>query len=481
LRISEFRSALSDASSALDIDPTHTKSKHRKCKALVGLRKFVEAKNVLPDYERDPDLDSKTRATIIRGVAEEVEGKYDVSAMMKEVGNGPRLTEHADYQSPDIKIELLPSNKGRGVIAQREITSGTIVMAVKAAAIVFKDEVPFTLHINAESKRIKTATQGELAAELGRGVMSDPDFGERLYTLFDGSHSPEKVDSSYVDIQRIERIVRYNAFNGTSLVEHANMKSSTSPKRKYNRAKDKSEVEENPTGLWIQPSFLNHSCDPNCVWFCVGDYMFVVTRRGVKKDEELTTTYADLMATHAERSEKLLSGFDFVCSCERCQFFSSQPHLIALEQELEKEFEPVHQAVFSAPKKALPILFDIVSRCENGFGVHIKHTACHFVPLTAIVAVYEQQGDLNKVIRFSHKAIEVAGHSHGRGSTYWVMTRMHEVAALVHLQREYLPLLRDTYQAFKSMHHTTVEHFQQSYWNSLSLNQELPNLSKVLK
>lgn len=57
--------------------------------------------------------------------------------------------------------------------------------------------------------------------------------------------------------------------------------------------------------------FMNHSCDPNC-WFST-DYK-IVTRKKIKKDEELTIDYATLMAPNS-----FDDPFDCVCRSKYCR------------------------------------------------------------------------------------------------------------------------------------------------------------------
>jgi len=46
-------------------------------------------------------------------------------------------------------------------------------------------------------------------------------------------------------------------------------------------------------GLWLLPSFVNHSCCPNARRLHVGDYLIVHASRDLKAGEEITFAYLD--------------------------------------------------------------------------------------------------------------------------------------------------------------------------------------------
>ena len=73
-------------------------------------------------------------------------------------------------------------------------------------------------------------------------------------------------------------------------------------------------------GLYPGGAFFNHSCTPN-VDYLVGQdgVMRKVTIRNVKKGEQLTITYTDLVSSPTlQRREFLEQQFHFSCACQRC-------------------------------------------------------------------------------------------------------------------------------------------------------------------
>ena len=85
------------------------------------------------------------------------------------------------------------------------------------------------------------------------------------------------------------------------------------------------------TGLWILPSYFNHSCvDQNIFWFFLGDLMFVRSLRPISKGEELVLSYY-LIHDYEERSRSLKSvGID--CQCRLCKLDRSESQEIKLQR-----------------------------------------------------------------------------------------------------------------------------------------------------
>jgi hypothetical protein len=71
------------------------------------------------------------------------------------------------------------------------------------------------------------------------------------------------------------------------------------------------------SGLYVLPSFLNHSCAPNAERTNFGDVMVLRTMKTVKEGEELTLTYAGHDAAYDLRT-KILAHYNIRCDCPLC-------------------------------------------------------------------------------------------------------------------------------------------------------------------
>ena len=48
-----------------------------------------------------------------------------------------------------------------------------------------------------------------------------------------------------------------------------------------------------PSSMFLQLSFINHSCVVNCHFHFIGDYQFLLATKDIEQGEELTIAYVD--------------------------------------------------------------------------------------------------------------------------------------------------------------------------------------------
>ncbi|CAD6202233.1 unnamed protein product [Miscanthus lutarioriparius] len=72
-------------------------------------------------------------------------------------------------------------------------------------------------------------------------------------------------------------------------------------------------------GLWVLPSFINHSCHPNARRTHIGDHAIVHASRDIKAGEEITFPYFDVLVPVSKRREAS-RAWGFECKCDRCRF-----------------------------------------------------------------------------------------------------------------------------------------------------------------
>jgi len=83
------------------------------------------------------------------------------------------------------------------------------------------------------------------------------------------------------------------------------------------------EHSEDPVGFstFFLPSFLSHSCRPNCMWHYNGDDFVLRAREDIAAKDEVTVSYLSeeaLLSSTASRRRQLEVTKHFVCYCERC-------------------------------------------------------------------------------------------------------------------------------------------------------------------
>ena len=70
-------------------------------------------------------------------------------------------------------------------------------------------------------------------------------------------------------------------------------------------------------GLYINCSFFNHSCDPNCFYFGIANMLIVKAIKDIKKGDELTVSYIEPKPAFMRKNE--LSKWEFNCQCKYCK------------------------------------------------------------------------------------------------------------------------------------------------------------------
>ncbi|XP_051868970.1 histone-lysine N-methyltransferase SMYD3 isoform X2 [Pristis pectinata] len=78
-------------------------------------------------------------------------------------------------------------------------------------------------------------------------------------------------------------------------------------------------MQEAGIGLYPSMSLLNHSCDPNCVMVFEGKLLRLRAVQQIQRNEELTVSYIDVMATSQERRRQTEKQYCFTCDCQHCE------------------------------------------------------------------------------------------------------------------------------------------------------------------
>ena len=81
---------------------------------------------------------------------------------------------------------------------------------------------------------------------------------------------------------------------------------------------------------------FNHSCLPNCLWYLIGDYLFIyVCASNIRQGDELTISYTPLWISSLNERTSLLRSFGITtCRCSLCSYDRS--NMPQYEIELKK-------------------------------------------------------------------------------------------------------------------------------------------------
>lgn len=303
LALHKYALGLDDAESVLIVDSTHIKCIFRKAKTLFGLSEYQKALIFLSDVSLDPlsirhqqivnDLIVESKSLILQSQT----GAYPWLEIFQN-----KFDELAEFVGPVIVKNT--ATKGRGLFATDAIQAGQLIMGSKAfARIVDNRPEEFFLNTRFEHKSGRKSTkdraQTQLIAEVAHILKEDPEKCQEVYNLYSGpefsNHLPIGAHGSVIDMKKIEAICLYNQFGkGQAGVIR---------------------VKERESGLWLSPSYINHSCvDANSSWFTRGDFLFVFAFHNIAKDEEILISY---MPPTVKRTT-FFETHGFVCDCQLC-------------------------------------------------------------------------------------------------------------------------------------------------------------------
>lgn len=87
------------------------------------------------------------------------------------------------------------------------------------------------------------------------------------------------------------------------------------------------------SGLWILPSYINHSCSgSNCTWSVYGDTFFVRAVRPINKGDEILISYVNITWPYKHRLS-VIRDHKFECDCDLCQYEEGEDEDTVEERE----------------------------------------------------------------------------------------------------------------------------------------------------
>lgn len=317
-RLKEFSAALEDCDEALRIESTHFKTLLCKGKILLNLNKYGVALECFNAANLDPQANKNSET--LNGYLEKCKkleflsrtGGFDVSDWILSGfrENAPDLAEYVgavDIKKSDIS--------GRGLFATKNIDSGTLLLVTKAIAIdraIFPQDsgenVQLVIWKNFIDKVVNSATKcrriNSLISKLSTGENEDSMEVPKISLFRPGAYDNCSFSSEkQLDLGEILSILDVN-----SILEDA------ISSKVLGRNTDYQGV-----GLWVLPSFINHSCHPNVRRLHIGDHVVVHASRDLKAGEELTFAYFDVLSPLSNRRE-MARNWGFTCRCKRCEF-----------------------------------------------------------------------------------------------------------------------------------------------------------------
>uniref|UniRef100_A0A7N0UJR8 SET domain-containing protein n=1 Tax=Kalanchoe fedtschenkoi TaxID=63787 RepID=A0A7N0UJR8_KALFE len=336
-KLKNVDAALSDCDSALAIENTHFKTLMCKGKILLGLHKY----RLASDCFKLGLLESQANgnAEEINGCLEKCKrldllaksGVIDLSSWVLSGFKG-RIPELGEYISP---VEIRRSEiSGRGLFAVKNVEVGGVILVTEAVAVA-RGVVP------------ELSENGQLViwSSFVEKVMKCVENCSQvrcLVSLLSPGEDEDELEVPDIDMHRPESELSQSAITSVekskilSLLDVNSMVESVAPAKVLGTNGGLYGV-----GLWVLPSYINHSCCPNVRRLHVGDHVIVVASRDIMAGEELTFAYFDVFTPLAKRRE-MLGAWGFDCRCIRCQFeegIASKMEMSEIEIGLERGLE----------------------------------------------------------------------------------------------------------------------------------------------
>ena len=210
-----------------------------------------------------------------------------------------------------VKKVIIP-NKGVGMIATRDINKGEIIIV----------DTPITIDTNYIYSDI---------FQLLYKVLNNDDLTKKFIKLCPNKLCPNKLVNT-----------EYNTIMKNILNELNKVKSND--KTVYEFFVTNYNKEElllyclkymcNAFDYMNKPAFLftgtllNHSCLPNTIFIPVNGKVIFISARNIKKNEEITDNYVNLLDNKTVRNKRLFEQYGFKCICEVCSNYDSYINLV---------------------------------------------------------------------------------------------------------------------------------------------------------
>jgi tetratricopeptide (TPR) repeat protein len=297
--------AIADESSIVNTDSRlKQKALFRLGQAAYGIRDWEKAIQICS--ELTDDVSRRLLEQSRQRLSEARTGSYDMEGLGKSMG---AVVHHdvADFVG-DVVIAEIPG-KGRGLRTTRDIPAGTLLLASKAFATGSprkwkpKNVLFLAFHI-ARNMIVKESTV-DLIGNIIYTLRKNPQRTSELYELYAGECPRVELPDGMIDPGSIEAIVDLNAFEIENDFD-------LEPREKLAR----------DSGLWILPSFINHSCVENAHRWFFGDVMMVRAIRDLRAGEEVLISYC---GNRPDIRQHLMTWWKIACDCPGCKVRMKTP------------------------------------------------------------------------------------------------------------------------------------------------------------
>jgi hypothetical protein len=286
---------------------------------------------------------------------------------------------------------------------------------VSKAASVITNKIPninekghFRLHV--AENYYENKSMSLIITDLVFKMENNRNLFNQVYSLFAGTEYNREEPPKKIDISRLEKIIRKNAFDTQNHIEsidlyHLNKELSQQLKLLDYEANELDRIDlktinfETDTykklsqiqtdynrpslGLWILPSFFNHSCISNTFQIIIGDIMLIYSKLDLNKGEELTLSYVASHLKYSIRNEKLSKCYKFECECELC--------CLDKNDTMNDIRNKLLQNIFSNNDKEINELINDVNKMKCTYLKRSKYNVYMIYPLELLANKYRMK------------------------------------------------------------------------------------------
>ncbi|EWC44945.1 hypothetical protein DRE_01004 [Drechslerella stenobrocha 248] len=382
----EFELAVRDCDGALAIDEHNEKALFRKSRALYFLGDFKRSGNALMRIlKRNPtSVEAKQELVVMRKrVMEELTGNYNFTAMVKLARENQSALSYdfADYTVP---VQVGASKvSGRGLFTKKDVKAGDLLCCCRAFVNCHEKDNGISLKVNTQELTVTRQPGAHVAEFMLDKLRRIPSLLPEVMRLCNhvdpgvstgGQAQPEvvNIENPIIDSFIIKDIARINGFSSHSYFdEFPGLRPASAASWSQRRPR----TEENPfdpnAGIWILPSFANHSCVPNARHVIIGDMFVLRAAIDMPEDTEILISYTDPSLDFERRQTMLKTSWGFTCTCDLCHcehMSATGPAKETRDQALHKIEEIMTRMASDGPTvEDAQTLKEEISALEKGY------------------------------------------------------------------------------------------------------------------
>ena len=337
----------------------------RKLKALITLRKFKEAYDILyTDTENNQNKDIikdflklqqvKEYLSLVKNGYENTLGHYNYIEMLKEEQKNLEFNNYGEYLNPKVEINY-DKERGLKMIAKEKIKLGELLI-VEKSLVFSKGDSDGKEDAIVSKDNPKVIAEIEMFNKLYLKLKKTPLDCEKFYYLTDGRNLNQDLSErkKYAEEQDkgIRNLELYKINQAICL-------------NKYGSSRYVLVNKNTGVGVWGYASFFNHDCLPNSERFNIGDYHFGYCIREIEKGEEITVKYISSTKSYKERQQTLLENWRFNCNCQLCKYQAKKSDKI-----YDDYMEMMKKDVNDIPKKEAKLFEKYMEENKKKFSCY---------------------------------------------------------------------------------------------------------------